>query len=71
MKNIQTQLFSGEQSVLARMFKKLGGKISGIFEPEEVEVTFKSEGNKVSYTYTKVRHELVECCSCLCYRSHN
>jgi hypothetical protein len=29
-------------------------KISALFQLEEVEVTFKVEGKKVSYTYTKV-----------------
>jgi hypothetical protein len=37
-------------------FKKLASKISSLFKPEEVEVTFKKEGKKVSYTY-KVTHK--------------
>ena len=40
-------------------FRKLGNRISSLFEPEEVEVTFKVEGKKVSYTYTKVEHKQV------------
>ena len=40
-------------------FKVLGSKIKGLFQPEEVEVTFKVEGNKTSYTYTKVVHKQV------------
>ena len=40
-------------------FKKLSSKIAELFEPEEVEVTFKEEGNKTSYTYTKVPHKQV------------
>ena len=40
-------------------FKTLGSKIRGLFQPEEVEVTFKVEGNKTSYTYTKVAHKQV------------
>jgi hypothetical protein len=44
---------------LTRFFKWIRKKISDLFEPEEVEVTFKQEGNKVSYTYTKVEHKQV------------
>jgi len=40
-------------------FKRLKNKIAGLFEPEEVEVTFKVEGKQVKYTYTKVEHKRV------------
>jgi hypothetical protein len=49
----------GKLSTISLFFKKLGNKITGLFEPEEVEVTFKVEGKKVSYTYTKVPHKQV------------
>lgn len=39
--------------------KRIAGKIAGLFEPEEVEVTFKVTGNKTSYTYTKVENKQV------------
>ena len=39
--------------------KKLGDKVVSLFEPEEVEVTFKEEGKTKSYTYTKVSHKQV------------
>ena len=39
--------------------KKLGTKLASLFEPEEVEVTFKEEGNTNSYTYIKVSHKQV------------
>jgi len=42
---------------IRRFFKKLVSRISELFEPEEVEVEFKVEGDKVSYTYTKVPHK--------------
>lgn len=41
-------------NLVARIFQKLGGMVVGLFEPEEVEVTFKEEGNKTSYSYRKV-----------------
>ncbi len=40
-------------------FKKLGRKVASLFEPEEVEVTFKEEGSTKSYTYTKVHQKQV------------
>ena len=42
---------------LIRFFKGLKNKISHLFEPEEVEVTFRQEGGKITYTYTKVSHK--------------
>jgi|GEM_PF-5886965 len=33
--------------------------ISDLFKPEEVEVTFKVEGDNVTYTYTKVNEKQV------------
>ena len=41
-------------NLVVRIFQKLSGMVVGLFEPEEVEVTFKEEGNKTSYSYTKV-----------------
>lgn len=40
-------------------FRMIRTKIGALFTPEEVEVTFKREGNKVTYTYTKVDHKQV------------
>jgi hypothetical protein len=51
--------YQGKLNGLALFFKKMGNKITSLFEPEEVEVTFKVEGKKVSYTYTKVPHKQV------------
>jgi hypothetical protein len=39
--------------------RKLGDKVVSLFQPEEVEVTFKEEGNTKSYTYIKVPHKQV------------
>ncbi|MFI5195593.1 MAG: hypothetical protein ACHQD8_00750 [Chitinophagales bacterium] len=61
----QTQITQspGKLNGMAVFFKKIGSKITSkitsLFEPEEVEVTFKVEGEKVSYTYTKVSHKQV------------
>ncbi len=40
-------------------FKRLGRKVADLFQPEEVEVTFKEEGSTRSYTYTKVSQKQV------------
>ncbi len=50
---------TGKLDGLSLFLKKLGHRIISLFEPEEVEVTFKVEGKKVSYTYTKVEHKQV------------
>jgi hypothetical protein len=44
---------------LAMFFTRLKDKITYLFEPEEVEVTFRREGGKITYTYTKVSHKQV------------
>ena len=41
---------------LIQFVKSLTGKIANLFKPEEVEVEFKGEGNKMRYTY-KVTHK--------------
>lgn len=51
--------YAAKGSWIAVFFKGLGHKIVGLFEPEEVEVTFKVEGNKTTYTYTKVSQKQV------------
>ena len=38
------------------LLRRLWARIAGLFEPEEVEVTFTQQGDKISYTYTKVQH---------------
>ncbi len=40
-------------------FNRLKLKIAQLFEPEEVEVTFKQEGKTTRYTYTKVTHKQI------------
>ena len=50
---------TSKTSLAVRLFQKLGGMVVGLFEPEEVEVTFKEEGDKTSYTYTKVQQKQV------------
>ena len=58
MNTIQHAGFGGEKAnKFARFFKDLKDKISHLFEPEEVEVTFRRDGNKITYTYTKVAHK--------------
>lgn len=44
---------------LMQLLKKIISRISRLFEPEEVEVTFKVEGKNITYTYTKVEHKQV------------
>jgi hypothetical protein len=50
---------AGKVSWFAVFFRSLGHKVVSLFEPEEVEVTFKVEGNKTTYTYTKVSQKQV------------
>ncbi len=40
-------------------FRRFRTGIINLFSPEEVEVTFKTDGNKVRYTYTKVENKRV------------
>lgn len=44
---------------LTGIFKKISNRLSELFRPEEVEVTFRKEGNTVRYTYTIVEHKRV------------
>jgi hypothetical protein len=39
--------------------KLLGTKLGKVFQPEEVEVTFNTEGKNKTYTYTKVSDKQV------------
>lgn len=41
------------------LFRKLVRSISDLFQPEEVEVTFKVDGKNTTYTYTKVPQKQV------------
>jgi hypothetical protein len=50
---------SAKRSVLRTLFRKIGDKLAQLFEAEEVEVTFKVEGKRIGYTYTKVEHKQV------------
>jgi hypothetical protein len=44
----------GKLHKLKIIVKVIGNKLFGLFEPEEVEVTFNKDGNRITYTYTKV-----------------
>ncbi|GAA4462350.1 hypothetical protein GCM10023093_08770 [Nemorincola caseinilytica] len=46
-------------SWLAATGKRLRKYINDLFRPEVVEVTFKMEGDSVTYTYTKVDEKKV------------
>jgi hypothetical protein len=46
-------------SPIRRLYKKLAKGIRNLFEPEEVEVTFKNEGKYRTYTYTKIESKRV------------
>ena len=49
----------GKARVLPGFLKRIRNSIIRLFRPEEVEVTFKVEGNKVRYTYTVVEEKQV------------
>lgn len=46
-------------SPIRRFYKKLTKLIRSLFEPEEVEVTFKNKGRYRTYTYTKIESKRV------------
>ena len=49
-----------KQNLINALYSKIRSKVTGLFEPEEVEVTFEEDhGKVVSYTYTKVSHKQV------------
>ena len=41
-------------NVWQKIVKELVSRIKSAFEPEEVEVTFRQEGNRMTYSYTKI-----------------
>ena len=45
------KVIQGRQNGVIHFLKNIAGKITCLFEPEEVEVTFKVEGKKTTYTY--------------------
>jgi hypothetical protein len=49
----------GKLQKIKVIFKLIGNKLFGLFEPEEVEVTFNREGSRITYTYTKVAQKRV------------
>lgn len=58
--NSKTKAQGGFRAVWTAVFmfvKNLPAKIGELFEPEEVEVTFKGTGRNITYTYTKVEHK--------------
>ena len=58
MKN-KSKSSMGSRKPVVLFFKRLLRSMSEMFQPEEVEVTFKGEGNHTTYTYTKVEHKQV------------
>ena len=44
-------------SMFRKMLYRVRVKISRLFEPEEVEVTFVEEDNTVKYSYRKIGHK--------------
>ena len=52
-------ILSVHGSVVFRVMKQLKEKVAQLFEPEEVEVNFTSEGKRVKYTYRKIERKQV------------
>ena len=46
-------------SFISRLITRIRKYIGRLFEPEEVEVTFRVDGKHVTYTYTKVEEKQV------------
>jgi hypothetical protein len=55
MKTLQKNA-PGKKSFFLHFFPTLVQSIKNLFEPEEVEVTFKTDGDKTKYTYTVIDH---------------
>ena len=47
----------GKRFWLTDSLKTLSDKVKDLFKPEEVEVTFTREGDRTTYSYTKVDHK--------------
>ncbi len=52
-------ILSVQAGIVFRMMKQLRDKVVQLFEPEEVEVDFTSDGNRVRYTYRKIERKQV------------
>lgn len=52
-------ILSVQAGIVFRMMKQLRDKVAQLFEPEEVEVDFTSEGKRVRYTYRKIERKQV------------
>ncbi len=48
---------SSKHDTVIKFFKQISTRISGIFQPEEVEVDFLTDGKTISYTYTLLHHK--------------
>jgi hypothetical protein len=47
------------QSWFSAVASRIVRSVHDLFRPEEVEVTFKKEGDRVTYTYTRVQDKRV------------
>lgn len=59
MEKLRERAEGKKQGAIRGFFRRFWTRLHDLFEPEEVEVTFKSEGNRISYTYTKVAHKQI------------
>lgn len=50
---------TGKPAHPAGVINKIKEQIASLFRPEEVEVTFRMEGNRWTYTYIKVEEKSV------------
>jgi len=46
----------GNKNRFFHLFLSFSNAVKKLFEPEEVEVTFKMDGNTTKYTYTVIDH---------------
>ncbi len=47
------------QSWFSAVASRIACSVQNLFRPEEVEVTFKKEGDRITYTYTRVQDKRV------------
>jgi hypothetical protein len=49
----------GKLLIIPALFRLIRSRIAALFEPEEVEVNWKTDGNRTVYTFTRIAHKQV------------
>lgn len=59
MNNTTVNQKPARQSWFSAFASRIARSVHNLFRPEEVEVTFKKEGGRITYTYTRVQDKRV------------